>query len=292
MIRVCLGFTFAHKLQPEKLNSQKISYKQCLIMLVMTSNKPHETLGWEFTYKLSDEIDCNTDIGDRQNIEFLTGSRKKQKTITRFKIKVYKKDKSDAEQHANQIALRLTWLLVATSGTYSTYSLFSGREMVASGMCTIIKNLTIAYQKRNNAILNMDNGAFQEIFARGTDLADKVQFIAKARQAAKTGDSESVIKYLILAYKEQPPASLKKFTSLRNAISHNDEALRQHTISGLENGFGQSYFKLTASDQFDFEDAQNLRRLATESDNFLNDVYANLRNELISRSTSEGSVTS
>ena len=250
----------------------------------MPSKEPHETLGWVFTYGLSDEIDCSADICDRQDIEFLTDIREKQKTITGFKITVDVKDGADAEKYASQTALRLTWLLVATSGTYSTYRLTGSRELVASGMRTVTRNCTIAYQIRNNAILNMDNDAFQEIFARGTDLADKVQFIAKARQASKIGDTESVTKYLVLAYKEQLPTSLEKFRFLRNAISHNDGKLRQPTIDGLENGFGQGYFKLTTNDQFDFEDAQNLRRLATEARNFLKYVHVHLRNELTGRS--------
>ena len=76
---------------------------------------------------------------------------------------------------------------------------------------------------------------------------------------------------------------MEKFTPLRNAISHNDGKLYSDTISGLENGFGHGYFKLTTGDQFDFEDAQNLRRLAAEANNFLKDAHADLRNELASR---------
>ena len=71
----------------------------------MTDNKPHDTLGWEFTYKLSDEVDCSSDISDRQDIEFITGLRKKQKTITGIKITVNRKDGASAELLANQIAL-------------------------------------------------------------------------------------------------------------------------------------------------------------------------------------------
>ena len=253
-------------------------------MHIMTDNKPHDTLGWEFTYKLSDEVDCSSDISDRQDIEFITGLRKKQKTITGIKITVNRKDGASAELLANQIALRLTWLLAATSGTFSTYRSPSSCEIVSSGRHQVTRTISIAYQIRNNAVLNMDDCAFQEIFARGTDLADKVQFMAKARQASKTGDWESVIKYLVLAYKEKLPTPLEKFTPLRNAISHNDGKLRPDTISGLENGFSHGYFKLTTGDQFDFEDAQNLRRLAAEAKNFLKDAHADLRNELASRS--------
>ena len=250
----------------------------------MTDNKPHDTLGWEFTYELSDEVNCSSDISDRQDIEFITGFRKKQKTITGIKITVNKKDGASAELLANQIALRLTWLLAATSGTFSTYRPTGSREIVSSGRHQVTRTLSSAYQIRNNAVLNMDNNTFQEIFARGTDLADKVQFIAKARQASKIGDVESVIKYLFLAYKEQLPTSLEKFKFLRNAISHNDGKLRQPTIDGLENGFGQGYFKLTTNDQFDFEDAQNLRHLAIEADNFLKYVHIHLGNELTGKS--------
>ena len=57
-------------------------------MHIMTDNKPHDTLGWEFTYELSDEVNCSSDISDRQDIEFITGFRKKQKTITGIKITV------------------------------------------------------------------------------------------------------------------------------------------------------------------------------------------------------------
>ena len=71
---------------------------------------------------------------------------------------------------------------------------------------------------------------------------------------------------------------------MRNAISHNDGKLHLATVRGLESGFGHGYFKLTTGDQFDFEDAQNLRRLAAEAENFLKDAHADLRNELTSKS--------
>ena len=167
-------------------------------------------MGWEFTYELSDEVDCSSDISDRQDIEFITGFRKKQKTITGIKITVNRKDGASAELLANQIALRLTWLLAATSGTFSTYRPHSSREIVSSGRHQITRTISSAYQIRNNAVLNMDDCAFQEIFARGTDLADKVQFMAKARQASKTSDWESVIKYLVLAYKERASTPIGK----------------------------------------------------------------------------------
>ena len=212
--------------QPEAPNDNVTEPQKILlisnrpIMHIMTDNKPHDTLGWEFTYELSDEVDCSSDISDRQDIEFITGFRKKQKTITGIKITVNRKDGASAELLANQIALRLTWLLAnqialrltwllaATSGTFSTYRPPSSREIVSSGRHQVTRAISSAYQIRNNAVLNMDDCAFQEIFARGTDLADKVQFMAKARQASKTGDWESVIKYLVLAYKEKLPTPL------------------------------------------------------------------------------------
>ena len=75
-----------------------------------------ETIGWEFLYILSDKIGCDRDIHDMDDVKFVTDDD--QNVITKFKITVRIQDQSNARLKADQIAVRLTLLLVAPSGTY------------------------------------------------------------------------------------------------------------------------------------------------------------------------------
>ena len=163
------------------------------MIVPMTTTPKHVTLGWRFTYKLTNKIDCREDM---QDIEFLTDiGKKQQKTITGFKIMAYPQDQVDARLCADQIALCLTWLLVASSGTHSEHYMKGCEEIVASGIRRIIKDLKFGYQVRNYAMANIDYRLFNEVLNRNTELAEKTRLIASAWRASKIGDYASVIIY-------------------------------------------------------------------------------------------------
>ena len=245
----------------------------------MTDTKP-KTLGWKFTYALTDEIDCDDGIHDMQDVEFTTNvNEKQQKMITGFKITVHLPDQVDAERRATQTAFRLTWLLVASSGTYSEHRMEGCEELVISGRRRISKIIGLGYQIRNNAMANIDPRLFHDILIWDTEIAEKMQFIARACQASRGRDYASVIKHLVLAYNDEPPSELERFKYLRHALSHNDRPLNKNTVKGLKQ-FGIGYFTLTDEGKFDFASPSNLHHLEIEAGKLLTHMHNRLREEL------------
>lgn len=246
----------------------------------MTGKNPHTATGWKFTYMLSDSIDCDDSIRDRKDIEFITDvGKKQQKRITGFRITVGMPNEADAEIHASQTALGLVWLLVASSGTHSEHHKSGSEELVASGKRTVSIVLSLGYQIRGKAMVNVDDGTFDEILDNSSGLHAKVQFVAKAYQASRAHDYGSVVKYLVLAYNEDPPGQWAKFRYLRHALSHNRRKLNASTVDGLKNEFGPGYFAITGG-KFDFASTQNLRRLETQAREFLKHAHDGLKSEL------------
>ncbi len=245
----------------------------------MTSN----TLGWEFEYHLTDRIDCKSDIQNRLGINFITEiyGKHSQKAITGFKIVSQNIIKENAENEAKQKATRLTQLLTASSGTHSKFTMRGDREITESGDGKLGTTYPLSCSIQNNAILSMSDDVFQQIL-EGTnpDLMNKIVFVSKARQAEKSKDFESIIKYLVQACNENPQNELKKFKYLRNAITHNEKPLHKSTREGLIEGFGDGYFKLTSKNQFDFESDQNTQNIKIQSKEFLKAMHIQLRQEL------------
>ena len=246
----------------------------------MTTTPKHVTSGWKFTYELTNKIDCREDIHDMQDIEFVTDiGKKQQKTITGFKIMTCPQDQVDARLCADQIALRLTWLLVASSGTHSEHHMKGCEEIVASGVRRIKKDLRFGYQVRNYAMANIDSRLFDEVLNGNTELAEKMRIIAGAWRASKIGDYASVIIYLVQACNEEPLGVLEKFKYLRHALSHSTARLIDATVKGLE-GFGKGYFTLTADGRFDSTSTMNLHHLKIQAGEFLTHMHSQLREEL------------
>ncbi len=187
------------------------------------SNMPSKTLGWNFSYILDEKIDCDDNLQkNRPDVEFVTkiDEKSSQLAITGFEIKSTESIQDNAQHDADQKANALMWLLISSSGTYSTHSLRGYNEITESGSGKVVACLTSKYSIRNNAVLGMSDDKFRAILNRSDqDLVEKMQFVSLARQAEKTSDYGSIIKYLYLACDEKPPENLKKFKFLRNAIS-------------------------------------------------------------------------
>ncbi len=241
-----------------------------------------KTLGWKFNYKLTNKIDCNFEIQDRCNINFITEiyGKSSQRAIIGFNITSKNTIQEDAENNSNQKASRLIQLLVASSGTHSTFFMTGYEEITESGGGRIGSNCQSSYSIRHNAILSMGDELFQEILENNTELINKIYFISMARRAEKSNDFKSIINYLFQACNEEPQNDLKKFTALRNAISHNKKPLHKSTISGLAEGFGENYFQLTDDNKFDFESEQNIQNLKIQSSLFLKTMHEELRQKL------------
>ena len=247
---------------------------------MMANTTESMTLGWKFTYALTDEIDCNDNIRDMQGVEFVTNvNEKQQKMVTGFKIMIQLSNQTDAELRANQAAFRLTWLLVASSGTYSAHRMERREEMILSTKRRVSQTVGSGYRIRNNAMVNIDPRLFDDILNLNTEIAEKMQFIANACMASRARDYASVIKYLVLACNEEPAGDLAKFKSLRNALSHNKEPLNNSTVKGL-NDFGRDYFTLTDDGKFDAMSASNLHHLEVQAGKFLTHMHNRLREEL------------
>ena len=264
----------------------------------MTANG---TIGWEFRYILSDKIDCNKDLHDVEGVKFVTNDE--QNAITEFKITVHIQDYAAARENSDQMAAQLTSLLVASSGTHSMHFFKGGNEIKTSGMRRVVSNYTFRYQIRNHAITNIEPSKFCDILNGNSELAEKIRYVANALQASKARDYASVIKHLHMACKEKPDTVYRKYRSktcketpdsackdgpndqsekfrgLRDALSHNDGQLQEHTRERL-NGFGDGYFTLTAANKFDFSSASNLRNLQTQAYNLLDCVRAGLKDDL------------
>lgn len=240
-----------------------------------------KTLRWKFNYKLTNKIDCDFEIQDRCNINFITEiyGKSSQRAIIGFNITSKNTIQEDAKNNSNQKASRLIQLFVASSGTHSTFFMTGYEEITESGGGRISSNFQSSYSIRNNAILSMGDELFQEILENGTELINKIHFISDARRAEKSNDFKSIIKYLFQACNEDSQNDLKKFKALRNAISHK-ERLHNLTIKGLAEGFGKNYFQLTGDKKFDFESEQNIQNLKIQSSLFLNTMHNELRREL------------
>ena len=262
-----------------------------------------ETIGWEFLYILSDKIDCDRDIHDMNDVKFVTDDD--QNVITKFKITVRIQDQSNARLKADQMAGRLTLLLVASSGTYSMHSLKGWDEIKASGKRKVGSVTASAFQLRNHAIMNIEPARFRDILNGNDELAEKIHYIASAWQASKAYDYASVIKHLHMACNEDPDtaynkyvATIKddhdtackdnhndqseKFKGLRDALSHSKGPLKKNTRERLK-GFGDGYFTLTDAGKFDFSSTSNLRNLKIQAGKLLVCVHAALKKDLAQR---------
>ena len=239
------------------------------------------TSGWQFDYKLVDKIDCDSNIQDRDNIIFATKTygKKSQNAINGFSITSQELNQEDAEKSANSQAIKLTQLLVASSGIHSKFSATGYKEITESGRRRIGTSAHSSYSIRNNAILSMNDDKFQDILKVSDKFTEKIHFISKARKAEKSKDFESIIKYLVQACNDNPQGELEKFKFLRHVISHNKGKLYNSTICRLKEGFGENYFQLI-DNKFDFESEQNIRNLKIQAKSFLKTMHSELRQEL------------
>ena len=213
-------------------------------------------------------------------MEFVTDiNENQQKTITGFKIMISIPDEVVAKHEAEETAIRLTCVLVASSGTDSTAHLTGSTEITSAPRHRISRNYRMGYQIRNNAIVNVDPKLFGDILTLKPEITQKMQHIADALKASKAKEYASVIKSLVLACNEEPTGDFAKFKALRNALSHNKAPLNDKTVAGLKD-FGPDYFTLTADGIFDGMSASNRRKLKTQAHKFLTHVHQSLKDEL------------
>ena len=260
-----------------------------------------EIIGWEFTYVLSDKIDCDKNIHDVEDVKFVTDDG--QNAITKFKIMVHIQDHVNARQKVDKMAVRLTSLLVALSGKHSMHNLKGWDEIKASDKRKTVSVLIGKLQRPNHAVKNIEPAKFRDILNGDGKLAEKMHYVASAWQASKAHDYASVIKHCHMACKEDPDTiyneyiamvckenpdtvckedpndQSEKFKCLRNALSHSNGPLKNGTIEGLK-GFGDGYFTLTDAGRFDFSSTSNLRNLKIQADNLLNCMHTVLRKDL------------
>ena len=117
-------------------------------------------MGWKFTYSLSESIVCDKNIRDMEDVEFDTVvDYRLLKTITGFKIMAHVQERFEARKKADHMALRLTSLLVASSGTHSAHRLEGCDEIKTPGKRRTVKYVGFGYQVRDYPIVNIDADA-------------------------------------------------------------------------------------------------------------------------------------
>ena len=227
---------------------------------------------WIFVFALSESIDCEKDISDRRNVEFITNCTKNgQRQITGFKITVEGNNVEKVESDATEKAKNLTNLLSATSGTFSVCSVRGYSEIGGTLVCA---SVTSASSRRNNAVTDISNDHFQRILNGESPLNRQLMYVRKARLASKSGDWESVIKYLHL----MPNYKNEKLTCLRNLVSH-------HKLDGKQKARFESLFPKSEKDsiqfgkngRFDSSDASHANFIRTQARHFLNEVHGRIR---------------
>ncbi len=92
-----------------------------------------------------------TDIYDMEDVKFVTDDG--QNAITKFKITVRMQDHVGAREKSDQMAVQLTSLLVASSGTHSMHVLKGWDEIKTSGKRRIMSAFTSTWQRHNHAIM-------------------------------------------------------------------------------------------------------------------------------------------
>ena len=244
---------------------------------IMSDAANGATLGWRFTYSLSESIDYDTNLHGWEDVEFVTDVDMGQTTMTGFKIMVNMQELDSAKKHANQMALRLTSLLVSISRTDSICHLDGYEEIKTAGKRKVVRYLDFGY--KGSSPINIDSMLLSETLNLDPDLAARIRYIAGARRASKIKDHPSVIRYLVMACNDNPTGVWAKFVCLRHALSHNDGLLHKPTRNGLKL-FGSNYFILTSDKKFDYDSESNKYHLEVEADKFLTYMYDCLKNEL------------
>jgi len=236
---------------------------------------------WRFHFSLSPKINCESTLPQSNQIEFDVDSQNTQYSISGFSVLINNKTEEDAANEANLKAQRITDLLVSTSGTSSSLVFDETRKINPNGSSTVSKKISFRYSIVDNANLTMSDTRFNEIVdGQDLELIQKMNFVRHAADALSSRDSISTIRFLDLACNEEPLGNFSKFHFLRHALSHYKSPLKQDTLDGINNGFGNGYFDFTIDDKFDFSSSKNIKNLSTEAQNFLNGVRQELSNEL------------
>ena len=231
--------------------------------------------GWKFIFCLTEPIDCEEGCHDRENIKFITKLEERQMSVAGFEVMVDNLDYDVACGSAERIVERHTNLFIATSGMISEYYLKGAEQIIDSRTTRIKRRLSASYSITNNAILSIPDEMLKD-----SPITDMIKFCADAQKASSNGASESVIKSLVLAYREELPKELEKFKYLRNALSHNNGSLRDLTKCKLSKEFGEGYFVLTKDGKFDFMSLENQKHLTECADEFLRRTREKIRCKL------------
>ena len=244
---------------------------------------------WRFSFRLSEAVNCKNNIADMPDIAFQTtkGKQGGQSQVTGFEMVAEADDFDQAKETAAGRASRLTQLLSALSGTWYDFYL-NGYAQPAGGKIdpstgrttnTVVSILSSRFHIRNNAILDMSDKNFSKIIkGENSKLIQKIKFMSDARLNEKAMDYAGIIKNLVLACDGYPKEKLKKFKSLRHALSHTGP-LHESTINGLKK-FGDGYFELMPDNGFDHDSEQNKENIKTQAIEFLKIMHRQLMAEL------------
>ena len=230
-------------------------------------------MNYVFDFDLTEPVDCKSDTADRPGVEFQFGKNEEQTTIKGFKITVEADDEKQADLVARKRADKLTDILSATSGTFSEWII---RKMPPSGD-TLTLVWSSGYAIHNNTVLDFPDDVFMKILDGDHLLNKRLGYLRDARRAERTGDWESVIKYLHC----EAQGKNEPLRWLRNLLTHqdnpNDETIteiKKHYPSTSDNGLRLNGKK------FDPADPLNAKSIKFHAGQFLNDAHTTLRSDL------------
>lgn len=235
---------------------------------------------WKIHFTLSEKIDCEENLPTIKDFELDIASGKEgQKSITGFHIKIKNATETEAKETASKKAQIFTDILSVTSGTASSPKRDGQNQIHSTGRQTVSKFVTIRYNIRNNANLNIPENRLNDILEnKDSKLSQKIRYVNRAIDGIANGDPVAAIKELVLACDENPQGTLAKYKSLRNALSHDPVFSRD--IQNIQRDFGPDYFEFTSENRFDYISEQNLKNLTTEANSFLNQVRNDIKNRI------------
>ncbi len=235
---------------------------------------------WKIHFTLSKEVDCETNLPEIKNFELETSIGKaEQKSITGFHINVENTTENNAKEIASKKAQIFTDILSVTSGTASSPRRDGQSRINSSGRHSVSKSITFMYNIRNNADLKISQNRLNELLENNdVELSQKMRHVNRASDAIANRNPAAAIKELVLACNENPQGGLSKYKSLRNALSHDPVFARD--IQNIGSDFGINYFEFTSENRFDYISNQNLEKLITEANSFLQQVREEVKEKI------------
>ena len=226
---------------------------------------PDESSYWDFSFKLSKNVDYAHDLPQINGIEIKSKIENDQKSITGFSVKVESEIESEGMKIAQRKAQKFADLLSILSGTSLEYPVCN----VGMSNGTIVSKSFSSKWSINN---NLDSSISEEQWNKIFDSNNKklVFVIRRISGLLHNHDSISVIRDLdfLIQYLGEPYTNeFKKYRTLRNIISHyniNDLTSKQFNFY-----FKNDDFEFTDDNKLDFLSSINLEKLNKYSQEFL-----------------------